>query len=165
MGDSDTIALRAHHLLCLHGFRGLGYSEEFVAGMRRVQEALGDGGQRVEVVLGPDVICRPCPHLAERPRCAREDGSERDGAVLAALDVPAGLIRPWRWWQERLAERIPPARFTEICCDCAWYDLGYCLEGMAALQRMRARERGGRRDALRRAQGRLCAPRKERELL
>ena len=148
MGEGEVIALRAHHLLCLHGFRGLGYSEEFVAGMRRVQEALADGAQVVAVGLGPDVICQPCPHLTERPRCAREDGSEKDRAVLAALEVAPGLARPWQWWQQRLAERMPPARFTEICGDCSWYDLGYCLEGMAAL--------GGRRDA--------CAPRKEGEL-
>ena len=138
-GDADIIALRAHHLLCLHGFRGLGYSEEFVAGMRRVKEALGNDEQMVEVGLGPDVICRPCPHLMERPRCARRKGSERDHAVLATLGVPAGMVRPWQWWQERLAEKIPPARFTEICRDCSWYDLGYCLEGISALQQMRVK--------------------------
>jgi hypothetical protein len=132
--------LRAHHLLCLHGFRGLGYSPEFVTNMQQVVEALSRDAVLVEVGLGPDVICQPCPHLVDRPPCADPAGTARDRLVLAALEVSPGTVKPWREWQERVAGRISPARLTEICEDCSWFPAGYCRAGLEALRERKRRK-------------------------
>lgn len=134
--------LRAHHLLCLHGFRGLGYGEAFVANMRQVKERLEQEQDSipVQVHLGPDVICRVCPWLGVGGECTRAGVSNRDRAVMAALEIEAGAVRPWHWWVERVALRIPSARFVEICGDCTWFPLGYCQAG---IERIRQTCKGG----------------------
>ena len=132
--------LRAHHLLCLHGFRGLGYSDEFVANMRQVKKALAQDSIAVQVHLRPDAICRACPHLATRSECTQAGGTERDRAVMAALGVEPGAVgaptavRAWGWWVRRVTERISLALLAEICEDCSWFPSGYCAAGIARLQ-------------------------------
>ena len=135
-----SLDLRAHHLLCVHGFRGLGYSDEFVAHMRRVKEELAQDSIAVRVHVGPDVICRACPHLATRSQCTQAGGTERDRAVMAALGVEPGAVgaptavRAWGWWVRRVTERISLALLAEICEDCSWFPSGYCAAGIARLQ-------------------------------
>lgn len=52
--------LRAHHLICLLGFRGLGYSPEFVENMARIADQLRSFPHTViEIVRRPDDICSP----------------------------------------------------------------------------------------------------------
>jgi hypothetical protein len=144
--------LRAHHLLCAHGLRGLGYSDEFVAHMRQVKDGSTQDSIAVRVHVGPDVICRACPHLATRSECTQAGGTERDRAAMAALGVEPGAVdaptavgaptavsaptavRPWRWWVARIAQRITPARLAEICEGCSWFPSGYCLAGIARLR-------------------------------
>lgn len=56
--------IRAHHLFCMKGFRGKGYSAYFVKHMAFVITSLAKG-ESVEVVSGPDEICAACPNAAE----------------------------------------------------------------------------------------------------
>ena len=69
-----SVVLRVHHLLCLHGFRGFGYSPEFVSNMQLVRDGLASSPDvEVEVTTSPDDICSACPHLQEG-KCARDGG-------------------------------------------------------------------------------------------
>jgi hypothetical protein len=129
--------LRAHHLLCLHGFRGLGYSHEFVANMRRIKQRLEQDSLVVGMHVGPDTICRACPHLATRAECSRPDGTDRDRAVVAALGIEPGTVKPWPWWVHRVRARITPQRLAAICADCSWFPLGYCQAGIERLHEHR----------------------------
>ena len=132
---ASVIPLRPHHLLCLHGFRGLGYSDAFVANMRQVKERLEADSTIVEVRPAPDAICTACPHLHTRPQCTRDGGSDRDRAVAAALGIVPGTVQSWQYWVALVARRMSPALMAEICGDCSWFPLGYCVEGIAALRR------------------------------
>ena len=132
--DRVLLALKAHHLLCLHGFRGLGYSEAFVAAMQQIKHALTDESTPVVMGLGPDAACTACPHLATRPACSSDLGSDRDRAVMAVLEAEPGTVMSWREWQTRIAERVSPAVLNRICRDCSWLPLGYCAAGIMELR-------------------------------
>ncbi|HML06009.1 MAG TPA: DUF1284 domain-containing protein [Methanobacterium sp.] len=55
--------IRAHHLLCMQGFQGYGYSEEFSQNMSKIiQNLKSNKEQKIEITVDLDVICKCCPH-------------------------------------------------------------------------------------------------------
>jgi hypothetical protein len=141
------VRLRGHHLLCLFGFRGLGYSAAFVENMRLVAEAFfGEGGPEVELLDECDDICRACPRKEEGGCAARPDSEvsvrARDARVLMRLGLSAGERRPASWLRDRIADGIGPAELADICAGCEWLPGGYCREGIEAHARACRRGRG-----------------------
>lgn len=57
------IKLRGHHLLCLQGFQGYGYSEDFVSNMTRINELRKSDECIISLTNEPDDICFSCPNL------------------------------------------------------------------------------------------------------
>ena len=57
------IKLRGHHLLCLQGFQGYGYSEDFVSNMTRINELRKANECIISLTNEPDDICFSCPNL------------------------------------------------------------------------------------------------------
>jgi len=126
------LRLRGHHLLCVFGFRGLGYSPGFVRNMRAVVDAFfGRRGARVEIAAGCDDICAACPHARDGV-CARggESVDVRDGAVLARLRLAVGDGRPAAGLARVVAARVAPEALGELCAGCEWLTKGYCAEGL-----------------------------------
>ena len=59
---SKSLKIRAHHLCCIQGFQGYGYSPVFVANMRAVISDLeACPSTSLELVSECDVICLSCP--------------------------------------------------------------------------------------------------------
>ena len=55
--------IRAHHILCMQGFQGHGYSEEFSQNMSEVIEYLKSNQEQIiEITDDVDVVCKYCPH-------------------------------------------------------------------------------------------------------
>ncbi|OAM73928.1 DUF1284 domain-containing protein [Devosia elaeis] len=71
-----TIRLRPHHLLCLTTYMGKGYTPAFTANYDRIVARVV-AGEPVELVEGPDDICRPLLAEAE-PHCHNASVVERD---------------------------------------------------------------------------------------
>ena len=132
--------LRGHHLVCLLGFRGLGYSPEFVANMDGIAERLRSFPETlIEIVRQPDDVCSPCPFLGERGCQDKGPGSEerkrdQDKAVMDRLNIKAGERVSWLEVRERMRSSISPEDLKEICQDCEWLPLGYCGEGLEELK-------------------------------
>ncbi|MBE9501553.1 MAG: DUF1284 domain-containing protein [Dehalococcoidia bacterium] len=132
--------LRAHHLICLLGFRGLGYSPEFVENMAHIADQLRSFPQTViEVLRQPDDICSPCPFLGKKGCQDKGPNSEgkrrnRDEAVMDRLNVTAGDKLSWFEIRERMRSSINPEDLDEICQDCEWLPQGYCVEGLKDLR-------------------------------
>ena len=132
--------LRAHHLICILGFRGLGYSTDYVANMSKIVGQLRSSPQTlIQVVSEPDDICAPCPFLREGG--CREKGPEseevvrnRDCAVMERLDVMAGDELTWAEVESRIRSSISPEDLDRICQDCQWLPLGYCTDGLKRLR-------------------------------
>ncbi len=135
MSPVAPVRLRGHHLLCLLGYRGMGYSKAFIRRMDRVHERLRqDTGAMVRLCEGPDELCRACPP-SERSHCVSARVAQRDARVLARIDVPVGACLAWGDLSRRLAERVVPGDIARWCAGCPWEPLGLCAGG---LERLRA---------------------------
>ncbi|SDE29452.1 hypothetical protein SAMN02799630_05119 [Paenibacillus sp. UNCCL117] len=142
------IKLRGHHLLCLLGYRGMGYSDDFCVNMTAIYERLRiDPETMIVMVEGPDDICEHYPQ--DRPVHCREAGvGRRDALVLEKLGLK--LAEPVVWSQvlAEVAACIEPDDIRVICSSCPWEQYGVCREGVEmvgrgeSLPQVADRERG-----------------------
>ena len=142
---AGNLRIRAHHLLCMFGFRGLGYSPDFVRNMRSVVDAFfSESGADVQVVAACDDICRACPHLRDG-RCAARPDSEaqvkaKDELVLARLGLSPGDRRHSSALARLVADNVTPSALMDICAGCQWLPAGCCTEGLGRAANRRAQE-------------------------
>ena len=118
--------IRAHHLLCLQGFQGYGYSRDFVANMARVVKEINSSPHlEIEIIDRCDVICSSCPHQ-EKGICRRNpDSDERtkeiDGYILRRLGLKAGVKVKVEDIFHLANERLKNSSDIErICGKCGW---------------------------------------------
>jgi len=124
------VRLRGHHLLCVFGFRGLGYDPAHAAHMAGVVRRLLTPAAAVEIVAGLDDICAGCPRR-HSARCVTAE-HERDLAALAAAGMAVGRVEPAATLFPAVAERVAAGDLAGLCAGCPWYDLGVCAAGLAA---------------------------------
>ena len=83
------LKLRAHHLLCLKGFQGYGYDENFTHNMIKINSMRKKSKTTVFITNTPDDICKECPNLKNNI-CDNKNQNERiikmDNAVLKKID-------------------------------------------------------------------------------
>lgn len=131
--------IRGHHILCLPGFRGYGYSEAFTASLSCIRRNVADPTQKIMLLVGSDDICLCCPHLTEGG-CSMVDASEErvkdmDRMVLAACGLCEGEIIRAGDLFSKAALFISHEAQAGICGGCRWWSLGYCLDGFERLRR------------------------------
>ncbi len=129
------IRLRAHHLLCIHGFRGQGYSPLFVANMARLVDRLcANPRTQINLVSGADDVCSACPHMSDGV-CWRPDQKvdDLDLSVRTKLGLDDGFTGSWSSILDTIRDRIDPLRLEDVCGGCRWLDLDYCTNGLAKL--------------------------------
>ena len=135
---AHPLEIRAHHLLCLLGFRGSGYSQEFVEKMGKVAKELHLSSTFPITVLAQcDVIFFSCPHIKDN-RCQKKADSEskvkaRDLEVLRRLGFAVGAQMPIEKVWVRIKARLTPEDIVEICQGCEWLELGYCADSLERL--------------------------------
>ena len=137
-GATGAVRLRAHNLLCIQGFVGLGYSPAFVARMTAVVESLQDDAH-VEVLDRPDVRCDACPNRSAGGCALHGAGSEQgivaqDRAVLGRLGLEPGAVESWGAILERIRRAVAPDDLDALCGACPWLPLGVCKQGLAYLR-------------------------------
>ncbi len=131
----DVVELSAHHALCVHGFRGMGYSDGFVASLSGIVDRLRDEpGVRVRVRIGSDAVCRACPSLSAGG-CMRYGQSvvRQDARVAEVLGVSQGEEMTWDALRARVREAVAPDDLGDLCGGCPWLAYGVCAEGIAEL--------------------------------
>lgn len=140
------LILRAHHILCIQGFRGKGYSEEFVSNMTNIVEYLNEGNIMVKVVNTPDYICLSCPNnicqddmikfeinntYDNKGLCENERYIKNlDNEVLKTLNIDESHIYSYNNLLLKIKQYLTEEKFENICGSCKWYGLGYCREGL-----------------------------------
>jgi hypothetical protein len=133
--------IRGHTLLCLQGFRGEGYSPQFIARMRAIHADLAAHPDTLVIPTDcPDVFCECCPHLRSSgcnlPNRENEDGMvNQDRVVLSRLGLTANTPVPWVTVLERIAATTAGSDLPGICGNCPWLPLGYCSSGLSDLRK------------------------------
>ncbi|WP_270166761.1 DUF1284 domain-containing protein [Paenibacillus sp. SYP-B4298] len=125
-----AIQLRGHHVLCLLGYRGKGYSEDFCTNMTAIYETLRtEPDTVVELIEGPDHICRAFP--PDQPQhCLNASVDRKDRDILHALGTAPGLRVRWRALTLAASARLQPEDVGRLCADCQWEPLGLCSDGV-----------------------------------
>ena len=130
----ETVRTRGHHLLCLSGFRGIGYSKKHTAAMWQAKKQLFASASGIRVVLqtSPDDICKACPWLKDDVCHWGNESREgivslRDRHTLSRLGLKCGIAYPGEEIRRRLG-LLSKADVLRICNGCHWLSYGYCLE-------------------------------------
>jgi uncharacterized protein len=138
--------LRGHHLICVHGFQGMGYSPAFIEKMGEIVQEIRDPDCdiKIEVKVGFDETCEVCPNRGETA-CEASENSEAhvrgmDRKVLTHLQLEENAAYSKGWLIQRTANMVEPADLDLLCKDCSWLELGICKVGLAELKRQMARK-------------------------
>ncbi|WP_238392394.1 DUF1284 domain-containing protein [Paenibacillus antri] len=128
-----SVKLRGHHLLCLLGFRGMGYSPAFAANMADVYERLRrEPRTEIEIVQGPDDLCACYPE--DKPyHCDAASVRERDDDVLRRLGYKRGDKAEWRDILASVKLHMQEEDIPRMCATCRWLPYGVCQEGVARI--------------------------------
>ena len=121
------IIVRAHHLLCLQGFQGLGYSTEFIKNMQRLVNLILSPSlnPKLKLVVGQDDFCSSCPHhgkvTCNKDQTSDERMKNRDQATLNLL----GLSESTEAYAINLLELVQKKITSQqgakpVCSDCEW---------------------------------------------
>jgi uncharacterized protein len=130
--ESKCIKIRAHHLCCIQGFQGYGYSPTFVTNMRTViSEIKASPSRPIKLVSECDVICTSCPSKRE---CSTQKSvhSHRirnmDLVVLEKLNIEEGTVIEANEAFRLVNSRLNTASDIEDVCEtckwkrkCIWY--------------------------------------------
>lgn len=126
MADREVLRIRAHHLLCMQGFQGYGYSQNFVDNMTEIINNIkSTPGLLVEIISECDSVCLCCPHnvggVCSKEPDSREKIKKMDMEVLRRLDINEGakiFAKDIFGLVNTKLKRISDA--IEICGDCSW---------------------------------------------
>ncbi len=136
---SDKIKIRAHHLLCMQGYQGYGYSSGFEKNMDDIIVYLESHPQHpLEVVKEADAICSHCPYLKDG-HCNKSVNSgllmeKMDLLVMKKLDIDNREETGARNIFLRVNEVFKNQKDLEdVCGDCSWRNR--CLWLLSRIQR------------------------------
>ncbi|MFX4302810.1 DUF1284 domain-containing protein [Alicyclobacillus tolerans] len=131
---TDLIRLRGHHLLCMLGFRGMGYSKEFVEHMKNVYNQLRIEPQtEVLIVTGPDELCHYFPDN-QCYHCEDKNVADRDQQILVKLGLHSGQKLAWQSVESRIRQHMHPSDIAVLCSTCSWRSYGVCEEGVQRIK-------------------------------
>ncbi|MGG6433273.1 DUF1284 domain-containing protein [Anoxybacillus sp. D401a] len=132
--------LRGHHLLCVHGFQGMGYSESFVEKMSEIVALMRDPDMDVpiRVIAALDEACYACPHHGI-DRCEADENSNEhvlamDRRVLNHLQLEERGVYMKSELIERTKRAVEPDDLDVLCAGCSWLSYGVCKEGIRKLK-------------------------------
>jgi hypothetical protein len=122
--------LRGHHLFCLLGYRGMGYSEEYVENMTLLYQTLRENPKTlIEIVKGPDQLCERYPNSGTY-HCQENNIYERDAVILEKMGLKVGQILNWEEIELRIQKFVIPSDLPIVCETCSWRSYGVCEEGI-----------------------------------
>jgi uncharacterized protein len=132
--------LRGHHLLCVHGFQGMGYSPSFVEKMTEIVDEIRNNEYDfpIQIVEGFDEACATCPHQGETLCQNTEEGDAHvrklDQNVMQKLGINHGEV----WSKDKLialtAQTVEPDDLDSLCAGCSWLSYGVCKAGIKKLK-------------------------------
>lgn len=125
------LRIRGHHLLCLQGFQGYGYNEEFTKNMRLIHEKIANGEEYIKLVSNIDDICEKCPNNKCEICINRDENTKIVKMDKIVLEKVLREKNKEYYKGSELFNLINNKLFTkkedikDICTGCKWYDV--CL--------------------------------------
>ncbi len=124
------LKLRGHHLFCLLGYQGMGYSEEYVENMTSLHQLLKEQPETwVQLIEGPDQLCEKYPNSGEY-HCQDQHIGDRDRVILEKLGLKIGQIIKWKDIETSIQKNVVPSDIEAVCETCSWRSYGVCEEGV-----------------------------------
>jgi hypothetical protein len=116
------LTLRGHHLLCLKGFQGYGYDNDFVKNMTSINSKRKLDCTTVSIINSPDDICKSCPRLKNgicEDKTQNEEIIKMDNEVLDKIDASKeyNAIKLFKMVDDIFNTRDS---VSEICFNCMW---------------------------------------------
>lgn len=124
--------LRGHHLLCLYGFRGLGYSRRFIDNLQRILNSLRRNyEQKIKLIDNVDDICKYCPYCIDS-QCKNNqiETKDLDREVLSKIGLEVNSCHKANKIFGLIKKNIKPINLKHWCQDCPWYRFNYCFTGL-----------------------------------
>lgn len=123
------LVIRAHHLLCIQGYVGKGYSKSFTINMNKIVTNLKEDSH-VKIISKTDMICTTCPHNIGAGCCKNESTvSFFDHKVLDLLNINDGDEYLYKDILYIIKKKLTYESFKKICSTCKWFPYGYCEKG------------------------------------
>jgi hypothetical protein len=130
--ESKYMKIRAHHLCCIQGFQGYGYSPAFITNMRIIISDIKASPSRpIKLVSDCDAICTSCPSKME---CSTQKSvhshriKNMDLAVLEKLKIEEGTVIEAHEAFSLVNSKLNTASDIEDVCEtckwkrkCLWY--------------------------------------------
>ena len=118
------LVLRGHHLLCLKGFQGYGYDEEFTRNITEINFKRKQPETTVFLTDSADDICQSCPNLVDG---VCRDESHNETIVLMDREVLKRLDFETEYDSIELFEKIDAIfdtreSLSKICFNCLWHE-------------------------------------------
>ncbi len=126
------LILRAHHLLCIQGYQGKGYDEEFVENMNKIVNILKkDATAKMKIIKKTDAVCAMCPSNVGKGLCKYEDKVlSLDEKTIEVLDLKEKESYIYEEVLKNIKEKLTLKKFEYICASCEWFPYGYCKKGL-----------------------------------
>lgn len=126
----DSVRMRGHHLLCMLGWKGVGYTPAFTINYNKIIERLKTETVTIEIIEGKDDICAPLnSENYEGYHCEDEDVLIRDKKALDDINRTLGLNltigSQFEISEIYLADMRALFQKYEIrsaCAGCSWHD-------------------------------------------
>jgi hypothetical protein len=123
--ESKCIKIRAHHLCCIQGFQGYGYSSAFITNMKTIiSDIKASPSKPIMLVSECDAICSSCPSKRE---CSTQKSvhshriKNMDLAVLEKLNIAEGTVIEANEAFRLLNSKLNTASdIDEVCETCKW---------------------------------------------
>lgn len=127
----DHILMRPHHLLCLPGYVGFGYSKEHANSWDMISHLVASNSKiKIKVVEGRDTLCFKCPSNEEsNTNCNEAFIKNLDEKVKNLLNIENNQFYIYSELAEKLKKILNPQKHEELCGDCGWRTkFGLCID-------------------------------------
>lgn len=121
--------------MCTLGFRGMGYSPDFVENFKEIKSQITESPETViQIQSRTDHICTPCPHNVGHGKCTKQKKIESlDERHMKALELHDGITLTWSEALKRIKTHMTIEKFHESCEGCEWKSYGVCEEELRKL--------------------------------
>lgn len=119
---NDILNIRAHHLLCIQGFQGYGYSGEFVENMGKIVKYIKENPKKkIRIVEYCDSICLSCKNNISDMCKNCESVDNMDKRLLDKLKLTSEQVVNIEEAFNLVNDKLKSLQDAyEICGECSW---------------------------------------------